>query len=256
MNIVKLQIMNKLYHIFEIGMLGKYQDFDEAILVKVIPADWIDEFYNLGPDNDNDEEEYHRLQEWLVFKNYPGKMRWLSQKQDLCEAGEYWSLDLEDFVSRLTSITNKETGQGFLRPLHQVIMVEDEMDIVESKEFGVKYNGRTGSQKRLDELGLELVGCGDKKYYLISGMEELEDEPFNPKCDARFWTIFGENKAKRWSVYAIPYNCPDAPGGMYQIDKIVLCMNGEGEHDFVVVRVEIENYGIYNYLTKEAYKFG
>jgi hypothetical protein len=247
--------MQKEYYIIEMGMIGKYLDFDDALLVKVIPADMVEEFYSLNHEDINDEEEYNSLQRWLIFKNYPGKYEWLIQKQDMCYEDGYWSLDLEDFIGRFTCMTNKKTGESIVRTLYQVIMIKDNMDAVEAKENNYNYTGRTGSQKLLDELGLELVGKDENKYYLVSEMKELPKEKFDSEHDMRFFAVFGEEMATRWEAYAIPYNCEDAPNGMYHVDRIVLCMNGEGESDLVVVRVEKKNYGIYNYLTRELFKF-
>ena len=222
--------MKQKYCIIEMGRMGKYINFEDALLVVVVRTNELKEYYNLDEYAPNYEEQMHNMQSWLVFKNYPGKMEWLEKKEAMCENGKYWEIDLDDFICRPTTITKKRTGEAFMRPLHQVIMVNERLDVVEAKEQGLTLNYRNGAQKILDELGLKLVGKSDKKYYIVSSLEGSK-------------------------AYAIPYDVSNNDGGMYQIDLIVLGFDTDAESSISVVKVEKEEWGVFNYLTRQLFGF-
>ena len=155
------------YSIIGMGHVGRFNDFDDAILVKVIPADFLD-YYENQQDEDDYEDTINQVQRWLMFKNYPGKEEWLERKLDNCELHKFWDIDFEKFVPKMTTITNNRTGDSFLRSIYQVIMVEENLDVVEASEKGISYKGRSGHQQILDNLGLILVGSLDCRYYLLN----------------------------------------------------------------------------------------
>ena len=221
------------YRIVEMGRTGEYMDFQSAILVKVIPYDFIDYYYNHKNDSDY-EEVVANNEKWLMFKDYPGKDHWLIDKEDC----EYWNLDLEDFIPKYTSITNHKTGEMRLRTIYQVIMVNSNLDVIEAKEKGISYQGKSGSRKLLESLDLLLIGKDDNLYYLVSELEEYDD-----------------NGLYRWHAYGIPDRNGNSENGMYYVDEIIVWNDSDANNRMKVTRVLKEKVGIYNYLTNQLFRF-
>lgn len=215
--------MVKQYIIVEYGKAGKYLDFPEAILVKVVEADE-KEYYEDIKDDPSYEEEQMQCEHWLMFNNYPGKLRWIAEKAAGCQNGKVWYLDINnDFVTRSTSITNHQTGEGFIRPISQVVMVKPNLDAVEAKENGDAYRGRNGAQKHLDEIGLTLEGT-EIKYYIIG-------------------------KDSDGKYYGIPYEYTEEYHGHFYVDEITINpFNGE-------ISLRKHKVGIYNPLLRQFMKF-
>ena len=177
--------MVKQYSIVGFGKTGRYLDFDDAILVKIVSADELDYYMDIK-DNPAYEEEQMQCEHWLMFKNYPGKLQQIRRKAEDCQEGKVWYIDLEnDFVLRSTSITNQQTGEGFIRPICQVIMVNPDLDIIDAKAKGESYKGRNAAEKYLDELGLALEGEED----LMNEMNAESELSFNAGGDAKVQAI-------------------------------------------------------------------
>ncbi|WP_301202909.1 hypothetical protein [uncultured Parabacteroides sp.] len=215
--------MVKQYKTVEYGRTGRYQDFAEAILVKVVPADEFDYYIDIKDDPDS-EEEVMQLENWLMFKYSPDKYETITSIVRRCDRGGVWYLDLDtDFILRSTFITNNNTGSQFMRPIYQVVMVNSNLDMVDAKENGTAYKGRTGTQKRLDELNLPLEGT-DIKYYMIGN-------------------------AINGKYYGIPYDYKEEYNGHFFVDEVrVNPYNG-------AITVVKSKAGIYNPLMRQFFKF-
>ena len=215
--------MVKQYTIVGFGRTGRYLDFADAILVKLVSADELD-YYRDIQDDPAYEEEQMQCEHWLMFKNYPGKLQQIRRKAEDCQDGKVWYLDLEnDFVLRSTSITNQQTGEGFIRPIYQVIMVNPDLDIIDAKAKGESYKGRNAAEKHLDELGLALEG-DDEKYYVIG-------------------------KDASGEYYGIQYNYTEEFHGMFYVDAISI--NAYNGH----ITPKRHKVGVYNPMTGEVVKF-
>ncbi len=221
-------MIEKVY-ITEMGLAGSFNEFKEAILVKVIPVDFLDYYRNNKFDEDY-EETLQQTEKWLMFNRYPEKDQWLIDKKENCDCGFYWEIDLDNFICRSTYITDHKTGEGFIRPIYQVIMTNYNIDAVEANEIGAFSTGRTGIQRSLDELNLTLIGANDSLYYLLTDIQS-------------------DN-----STYAIPYNLVGDVGGLMRVDKIIVQKNSSGKNGYVVISAKT-NYGVYNPLTREIFKF-
>ena len=216
------------YHIIEMGKAGRFQDFEDAILVKVIPVDFIDYYYNNEDDYDY-EENINQNQVWLMFKNYPGKEKWLLEKARNCDMERYWDIDLEKFIPHFMSITDNKTGEGFVRSIYQVIMIDSNLDAIDASEKGISYKGRTGHQQLLDSFGLTLIGTASKRYYILSQINNME-------------------------FYAIPYYGEANEAGLFYFDKIKVKKNVAGDNGFEVIDI-VDKVGVYNYLTRQIFTF-
>lgn len=215
--------MVKQYTIVGFGKTGKFLDFSDAILVKVVQSDELD-YYEEIKDDPAYEEEQMQCEQWLMFKNYPGKLQWVREKAINSQNGKVWYLDIDnDFITRSISLTDNETGEGFFRPISQVIMVNSNLDAVEAKEKGISYKGRSGVQIALDELGLTLEGT-DLQYYVI-----------------------GKDKAGK--LFGIPYEYKEEDNGLFYVDEISINpFNGE-------ISVKKKKVGIYNPMLGQLMKF-
>lgn len=215
--------MVKQYTIVGFGKTGKFLDFSDAILVKVVSSDEID-YYEDIKDDRSYEEEKMQCEHWLVFKNYPGKYQWITEKAYRCEDGDVWYLDIsKDFVKRSMSLTDNTTGESFIRPICQVVLVNPNMDAVEAKEKGKAYKGRNGVQKHLDELGLPLEGK-DIKYYVIG-------------------------QGKDGELFGIPYDYNEDYNGHFYCDEIAINPFNGG------VSLKKRKVGIYNPMLRQFMKF-
>lgn len=131
--------MEESYKIIQIDKIGKYADFENAILVIVIPVDKIKEYDKLDMMNPDDEEKRMDMNICLVFKNYPGKKEWLYNKEELCDTKKYWVLDLDTCFIPMPclSIRNKVTETVFRTETFQVKLVKDNLDMVEDLENSI-----------------------------------------------------------------------------------------------------------------------
>lgn len=214
--------MVKQYSIVGYGNAGHYLDFEDAILVKVVSTDDMNSYSEFIKDP-SCEEERMQCEHWLMFKNYHGKYHWVQQKVTDCDNGKVWYLDIEnDFITRSTCITNNKTGDSFIRPICQVVMINPSLDAVEAKEKGEPYKGRNGVQKRLDELELPLEG-NEIKYYIVG--KDSDDE-----------------------YYGIAYDYEEK-GGLYYADRIYI---NPFNRDISVKELKV---GVYNPMRRQLMKF-
>lgn len=215
--------MVKQYKTVEFGRTGRYQDFAEAISVKGVPADEFDYYIEIKDDPDS-EEEVMQLENWLMFKFSLDKYETITSIARRCDRGGVWYLDLNnDFILRSTFITGHNTGNQYMRPIYQVVMVNPNLDMVDAKENGTAYKGRTGTQKRLDELNLSLEGT-DIKYYIIGNA-----------IDGKY--------------YGIPYEYMEEYNGHFIVDEVIVNpYNG-------AITVVKSKAGIYNPLMRQFFKF-
>lgn len=72
--------MIEKFYITEMGLAGSFNEFKEAILVKVIPVDFLDYYRNNKYDEDY-EETLQQTEKWLMFNRYPEKDQWLIDKK-------------------------------------------------------------------------------------------------------------------------------------------------------------------------------
>ena len=217
--------MQKPYRIVNFDRTGRYLDFESAILVKIVAENELDYYFDclIRPDC---EEEIMRMENWLMFKDVPGKYAKIKSIAADHKYGKLWYLDLEnDFIKRLTSVTNHNTGEGFIRPILQVIMVNPDIDIIDAKKNGISYKGRTAAQIRLDELKLPLEGEKGNQYYII-GKDQYGD------------------------YYGIPYDYQDENfHTMFKVDEIEI--NPYNGH----ITVKKRNVGVYNPILGQFHKF-
>ena len=182
--------MKEKVYITEVGLAGSFNEFNEAILVKVIPIDFLDYYHNNQEDKDYNEtilqllddmyETLKQTEQWLMFNRYDGKDQWVMGKKQKCDCGMYWEIDYDNFICRSMCITNRQTGEGFIRPIYQVIMTNYNIDAVEASELGTKRIGRNGVQKALDELNLQLIGESGYMYYLLLN-QQMENQKVHLK---------------------------------------------------------------------------
>ena len=221
--------MKEKVYITEVGLAGSFNEFNEAILVKVIPIDFLDYYHNNQEDKDYN-ETLKQTEQWLMFNRYDGKDQWVMGKKQKCDCGMYWEIDYDNFICRSMCITNRQTGEGFIRPIYQVIMTNYNIDAVEASELGTKRIGRNGVQKALDELNLQLIGESGSMYYLLTN-------------------IRADN-----SAFAIPYDLVHESGGCMYFDKITVQKSHFGKNGYIVLSIK-PDYGIFNPLTKEVFTF-
>lgn len=221
--------MKEKVYIIEIALAGSFNEFNESILVKVIPIDFLD-YYRYNQEDKDYNETLQQTEQWLMFNRYDGKDQWVMDKKQNCDSGKYWEIDYDNFICRSTYITNKQTGEGFIRPIYQVIMTNYDIDAVEASELGAKRIGRNGVQKALDELNLRLIGDSGSMYYLLTNIQ-------------------ADN-----SAYAIPYDSVHESGGCMYFDKITMQKSHLGKNGYIVLSIKTD-YGIYNPLTKEIFTF-
>ena len=218
----------KKYCITQIGLMpGKTFDFEKAILVKVIPSDFVDYYYN-EQDDPEYEETVLNNERLLLFCNYPGKERWFHKKEHESDEGNFWELDMEDFTPhRVTE--NNPNGNTYLRTMYVVNMVTENLDVVEAKEKGIETEIESGSQRILKRLGLPLIGEGNKKYYML----KQED-----------------NK-----IYGISYNSPQRDdAGNFHVDCLICLRDSSRENGLAVIQIK-KNVGIYLYEVGKFFKF-
>ncbi len=221
--------MKKQYYITEIGHLpGKVLDFDKAIMVKVIPSDFVHFFYHEQNDPDYEERVLNE-EKLLVFKNYSGKEGWLDKKWHECEKRKYWEIDLEDFTPAHLH-ENRPNGEILLRSMYMVNLVNSSLDIVEAKDKGMHFSVKTGSQRLLEKSNLKVIG-GDRKYYLIG----YDKEGYG---------------------YGISYNSPERDeGGNFKVDKLICEDDRTAEGGIRVMHIAKRNAGIFAYMTGQLFTF-
>ena len=219
------------YYITEMGNLpSKFFNIDKPIMVKVIPSDLIDYYLNNQRDIDYD-ENIRDNERWLVFQNYPGKISWLKDKEWACENDDYWDIDFEDFIPHMMSIKEFSTGESFMRCMYEVIMVNQNLDVIEAKEQGLDINTKTGSQHLLESLDLDTFGEGEDEYCIVS--------------------IDKEKKI----VYAISCVSPERDAaGNFHVDALYCLRRSPDDDSWCVIKTE-KFVGIYNYLTRQVFKF-
>ena len=222
--------MKKKYCITQIGHLpGKVLDFEKAIMVKVIPSDFV-HFYYYEKSDPNYKEIVMNNEKLLVFNNYYGKERWLAKKEHESEEGIYWEIDLEDFTPAHVHETDQETGDVYLRTIYVVNMVNSHLDVIEAKERGMSVSVKTGSQKILEQLDLELVGRGDRKFYLVG----YDNDGY---------------------AYGISCNSPEKDeGGNFMVDQLIYEEDVMAEGGIRIIHIK-KDVGIYAYMTRQFFKF-
>lgn len=222
--------MNRKYCITQIGHLpGEAFGYKKVILVKVIPSDFIHFFYYEKSDPDY-EEIVSNNEKLLLFNNYPSKEMWLSKKWHQTQEGDYWELDLEDFTPRQVT-ENRPNGETWLRTMYVVNMANSYMDSVEAKEGNMNVKVKSGSNRILDEIGLEIVGQDDRKYYIVG----YDNDGY---------------------AYGISYNSPvKDEGGNFIVDKLIYEEDDSAEGGIRIVYVAKKEAGIYAYLTRQFFKF-
>lgn len=222
--------MKKKYYITQIGHLpGKVFDFEKAIMVKVIPSDFV-HFYFYEKSDPNYKEIVMNNERLLVFNNYNGKERWLAKKEYDSDDGIYWEIDLEDFTPGHVHETDQETGDVYLRTIYVVNMVNSHLDVVEAKERGMSVSVKTGSQKLLEKSDLKIVGRGDSKYYLVG----YDNDGY---------------------AYGISCNSPKREeGGNFMVDQLIYEADVMAEGGIRIIHIK-KDVGIYVYMTGQFFKF-
>lgn len=222
--------MKEKYCITQIGHLpGKVLDFENAIMVKVIPSDFVHFYYYEKSDPDYKEIVMNN-EKLLLFNNYNGKERWLAKKEYDSDEGIYWEIDLEDFTPGHVHETDHETGDVYLRTLYVVNMVNSHLDVVEAKEKGMSVSVKTGSQRLLEQSDLPIVGRGDRKFYLVG----YDNDGY---------------------AYGISYNSPERDeGGHFKVDQLIYEDDDMAEGGIRIIHIK-RYVGIYNYLIGQFFKF-
>lgn len=222
--------MKKKYCITQIGHLpGKVLNFEKAIMVKVIPSDFV-HFYYYEKSDPNYKEIVMDNEKLLLFNNYKGKEQWLAKKENDSDEGNYWEIDLEDFIPAHVHETDQETGDVYLRTLYVVNMVNSHLDIIEAKERGMSMSVKTGSQRILEQLDLEIVGKDDRKFYIVG----YDNDGY---------------------AYGISYNSPERDeGGNFKVDQLIYEDDVLAEGGISIIHVK-KNVGIYAYMTRQFFKF-
>ncbi len=219
------------YYITEMGNLPReFFKIKHPIMVKVIPEDFVDYYMNNRGDDDY-KDNLMENERWLVFENYMGKVSWLRNKKEECEEGIYWEIDFEDFIPHVMSINEFETGESFMRTMYEVILVYANVDVIQAKEYEMDFDVKTGSQYLLDSLELNTIGEGEDKCCVISWDED--------NC----------------KIYAISCNSPKRDGGgNFFVDALYYLKQDYLNGRLVVIKVD-KKVGIYNYLTKQFFRF-
>lgn len=222
--------MKNKYCITQIGHLpGKVLDFERAIMVKVIPSDFV-HFYYYEKSDPNYKEIVMDNEKLLLFNNYKGKEQWLAKKEYDSDEGNYWEIDMEDFTPAHVHETDQETGDVYLRTLYVVNMVNSHLDIIEAKERGMSMSVKTGSQRILEQLDLEIVGRDDRKFYIVG----YDNDGY---------------------AYGISCNSPERDeGGNFMVDCLIYEDDVLAEGGIRIIHVK-KNVGIYAYMTRQFFKF-
>ena len=118
-----------------------------------------------------------------------------------------------------------------MRCMYEVIMVNQKLDVIEAKEQGLDIKTKTGSQHLLESLDLDAFGEGEDKYCIVS--------------------IDKEKKI----VYAISCASPERDAaGNFHVDALYCLRRSQDDDSWCVIKTE-KFVGIYNYLTRQFFKF-
>ena len=219
------------YYITEMGNLPKeFFKIKHPIMVKVIPEDFVYYYHNNREDDDYN-DILAENEKWLIFENYMGKERWLINKKEECDDGIYWEIDFEDFIPHTMAVNEFATGKSFIRTMYEVILVYANTDVIQAKEYEMEFKVKTGSQYLLESLELKTIGEDKNKYFVIKWDED-------------------NNK-----IYAISSSSPERDeAGHFFVDRLYYLKQSYLNGRLDIVKID-KKAGIYNYLTKQFFRF-
>lgn len=131
--------MRKEYRILEIEKGAEFQDFGNALIVKVVELDKYGQYQDIIKNGDYDQyEEMSKYHHWLLFKPTDTRLDWLVKIYHRYITNYDIWLDLdEDFDLINYVFEDPTTGETINIEAYKVKMVSTELDIVEAKQRGL-----------------------------------------------------------------------------------------------------------------------